>query len=180
MEALHLKIAAAAEAILVLIKSRPEAPSKTGIAAIIARALRMPDVSVRKHRMEWERLRAEMTAADAKLRAAAGSFTAAVEAAEDEAGEIQDRLHACAERILREPVRSPADLLLVGEACYWLLFAEPAGLMAPEADTRLAANATRTTAALLRGVRDLGLQASQPWQSRCKSADVQWPLESRG
>src|SRR5262249_59660042 len=79
--------------------------------------------------------------------------------------EVQDRLDACAERILKEPVRGPEDLMLLCEACYWRLYTAPAGLWAPEADSRLAAGPphdmsdrfAEALAALFKGVRDVGM-----------------------
>jgi hypothetical protein len=82
-----------------------------------------------------------MVAVDAELctsSEAADGYTDAVLAAEDESGEVQERLNDCARRILKEPVRNQSDLMLLAEATYWWLYNELAGLWAPEAEGRLA------------------------------------------
>jgi hypothetical protein len=107
------------------------------------------------------------------VRASGGILTKEVEAAEEEAGPIDDRLSDCAERILAEPVRGSADLMLLAEACYWIMWAEPYGLTAPNADERLADGPPHADesgicmdalAALFRGIRDAtrGASSSQP------------------
>jgi AcrR family transcriptional regulator len=112
-----------------------------------------------------------MLVADVRCNAvyeATGGDVDAVYAAEDEAAEIQDRFNACARRILKEPVRSPADLMLLAEATYWWLYSEPAGLWAPDAEAKLDGDpvcvidggvAEEALLALLKGVRDVGMRA---------------------
>lgn len=59
-------------------------------------------------------------------------------------------------------MRSLADLMLLAEATFWWLYSEPAGLMAPEAETQFAGSPAHViegvceeaVLALLKGVRD--------------------------
>jgi len=143
-------ITAAAAEIYALINGRPRSPTKDELVAIIAKAVPSPVVAVAvkfqryklgkqaveqepKFRAEWDALTTEMLAADAKCCAiseAADGYTDAVSAAEDQASEVQERFNDCARRILKEPVRTPADLMLLTEAAYWSLYNAPTGLWA--------------------------------------------------
>jgi hypothetical protein len=82
-------IAAAAAEIHALIHSKAQSPTKDELAAVIAKvaipAPEAPDVSALEIRAEWEALRSEILAADAKCRAlseASGGLTDEVAAAE--------------------------------------------------------------------------------------------------
>jgi hypothetical protein len=156
----------AAAKIAALINSRATSPRLDELETIIAKTLPMPDIGVAERRAEWEALTAELVAADARCSALANDYTAAVEAAEDDMGKVQERLEDCVQRILEAPVRGLDDLKLLAEACYWTLWTEPAGLTAPNADASLAAGPSHdicecdgtadALAALFRGVRDIG------------------------
>ena len=162
----------AVQAIIDLINSRPDSPTRAELAAIVAKAaLPAPDASVPRLRAEWDALVAEFMAADAKCSALSaacgGRLTDETAAAEDDAGEVEERVGACAQRILAEPTHTPADLFLLGEAVYWVMYCR-AGLMAPEADAQLAREPMgegflfEAVVALLKGVRDLGMRAAAP------------------
>jgi hypothetical protein len=179
-----------ADAIHALNNSKPRSPTRDELVAVLAAHLGpanveapaglsaesarpAPDAGVLKLRTEWDTLAAEVRAADAKLsalsHASAGrltDLTDEVAAAENKAYEAEERLTMCAKRILKaEPVRSQPDLMLLGEACYWRLFPEPGGLMAPEAEAQISACQPdgippdvllEAVLALLKGVRDVG------------------------
>jgi hypothetical protein len=51
---------------------------------------------------------------------------------------VEKRVNDCAQRIVKEPVRSQADLMLLAEVTYWRLHSDPTGLWTPEAKARLA------------------------------------------
>jgi hypothetical protein len=73
---------------------------------------------------------------------------------------ISARVDDCAHRILTQPVRRLADIMLA-EVCYWVHWTEPAGLTSPDADARLAdgpanegSECDKALTALLKGIRD--------------------------
>jgi hypothetical protein len=141
-------IAAAAE-IIGLINSKANSPTRDEIAAIIAKAAlpaRAGDQP--KHRAEWDALMAACKAAEPS-------------ATDEEMAVAAKRLDDCARRICSEPVRGPADVMLLAEVCYWAFWTDSAGLAGPKADAFLIEGAPHgeteicdeTIAALLKGVR---------------------------
>jgi hypothetical protein len=169
-----------ADAILDLINSQPRSPTKDELAAIIAKAVSTPDVvfltrflrldereetEAPRLRAEWDTLSAELLVVDAKWGAideAIDGYTDAERAAEENSWKVQERVSDCAQRIVREPVRSPEDLMLLAEACYWAWWTDPQGLCGPNAEAFLADGpphagndlCDEALAALLRAIRD--------------------------
>jgi hypothetical protein len=120
MREIHSSADQVADAVLALINSRPQTPRREEIAAIFAKVLPSAEVGVPKRHAEWAALSAEVGAADAKSRALSDAtndlLTKEVQAAEDEAWPIYERLSDCEQRILAEPVHASADLMLLAEA----------------------------------------------------------------
>lgn len=136
-----------ADAILALINSQPRSPTNDELVAVLTPLRAAQDIGVPRLRAEWDAVIAEMRAADAKCSAAGaggGGLTEAVRAAEHETDRIEERVDHCARRILREPVRGPADLTLLADVVYWRRYADA------------------TVLALLKGLRILGVPAVVP------------------
>jgi CHAT domain len=117
-------IAAAAAEIHVLINSKPQSPTKAEIAAIIVKAMPAPDFGTPKLRAEWDALVAELRVAERKVDAAdaasAGQQADAIKVTEREEIAVRRRVEACARRVIKEPARTQAEMLLHATAMCWL------------------------------------------------------------
>jgi hypothetical protein len=144
-------IAQAAEAILHLINSKPRNPTKDEIVAIIAKAMMpAPDVGTPKFRAESDASHVAMMSVNVRCKALKGNGASAVRAAEDEARAAARRLDACATRIAKAPIRSPADLLLLSEVIY-CFFVQ----LNDEPDDIEDEREKKAALALIKGVREL-------------------------
>jgi hypothetical protein len=153
-----------AQAIIDLINSKPQSPTKDELASIIAKvASPAADAGAPKLRAEWDAAMAACKAAEPL-------------ATDEEMGVASERVDACARRIVSKPVHGLADVLLLAEACYWMLWSDPSGLTGPDADAQLAAGpahditetCAEALAALLKGVRAVGMRTDLSRTSRCE------------
>ena len=70
-------------------------------------------------------------------------------------------------RILRRPVRGLADIRLLAEALHWRLWTDPAGITEKNlaegpSHVDMDAESEATLAALLKGIRNVGMRAAIP------------------